>query len=262
MEKRRSLFTAREQRAEVSSFYRGKAMSNGTNVFERLFKLWAMICKMVLDGARTAEEVCRVLQAIVDGKTLVEAMPTNEELLADWTKFYREVFGLELDLSGIKIPERKPGFDRLLVVAQGMTPQRLFDKCKELFPSSKYADSDLDKVIKSDRTSQNGHYAIWVRDRVEADEENKNLSADQLRECKSEDITLEERMLYELKFFKETGGHLDMSNWTLCAGSRDVDGDVPDAYWVGGKFRVGWDYADDQGNTLRSRSVVSQNPPA
>lgn len=109
-------------------------MSSG-NVFERLFKLWASICKLILDGKRAAEEVCCVLQAIVDGKRLVEAKPTVEDVLADWTNFYKEVFDLDMDFSGVKIPEHRPGFDRLLVVAKGMTPQRLFDKCKELFPS-------------------------------------------------------------------------------------------------------------------------------
>ncbi len=231
-------------------------MSN-SNVFERLFKLLANVCKLVLDGKRDPEEVCDVFQMIVAGKRLVEATPTLQDMLADWVGFYREVFGLELDFSGITIPERKPGFDRLLVIAQGMTPQRLFDKCKELFPSWKYTDKDLDGIVKSDRTSQNGHYAIWVRDRVEAGEENKNLSADFLKERGTTEITFEERALYELKFFKETGKHLDVKNWTLCAGSRHTDGDVLSAHWDGVGFRVSWFYANFRNGNLRSRSVVS-----
>jgi len=236
-------------------------MSSG-NVFERLFKLWASVCKLVLDGKRAAEEVCRVLQAIVDGKTLVESQPTSEELFADWAKFYKEVFGLDLDFSGVKIPERKPGFDRLLVIAQSMTPQRLFDKCKELFPSWKYTDKNLDDITKSDRTAENGAYAIWVRDHIEADEENKNISADQLKDRGGCEETLEERMLHELKFFKETGKHLDVENITLCAGSRDTGGYVSLAYWRGGNFKVYWDFSYNRYHRLRSRSVVSQNPPA
>jgi hypothetical protein len=41
------------------------------NVFERLFKLWGMICKMILDGVRDPEKVAEALQAIVDGSTTV-----------------------------------------------------------------------------------------------------------------------------------------------------------------------------------------------
>src|SRR3989338_2109497 len=176
-------------------------MSSGNNIFETLFKQQATVNKLVLDGKRDPEEVSQTFQAIIAGKRLVEATPTLQEMLADWANFYKEVYGLELDFSGITIPDRKPGFDRLLVIAQGMTPQRLFDKCKELFPSVKYTDRNLDEIIESDRTSKDGHYAIWIRDRVEADGENKNLSADDLKKRGSAEITFEERMLYEQKFF-------------------------------------------------------------
>ncbi len=221
--------------------------------------MWASICKLIIDGKRAAEEVCSVLQAIVDGRRLVEAKPTLQEMLADWVNFYKEIFGLDLDFSEIAIPEHRPNFDRLLVIAQGMTPQRLFDKCKELFPSWKYTDSNFDEVIKSARTSQDGYYAVWVRDRVEADEENRNLSADDLKERGAAEITFEERALYELKFFKETGEHLDKANWTLCAGSRNAYGFVPSVYWSSDNREVNvfWYSPGDRSDNLRSRSVVS-----
>ena len=232
-------------------------MSSGNNIFETLFKQQATVNKLVLDGKRDPEEVSQTFQAIIAGKRLVEATPTLQEMLADWANFYKEVYGLELDFSGITIPDRKPGFDRLLVIAQGMTPQRLFDKCKELFPSVKYTDRNLDEIIESDRTSKDRHYAIWIRDRVEADEENKNFSADDLKKRGSAEITFEERMLYEQKFFKETSDHPDKVSWTLCPGSRNSGGDVPYAGWSDSKFEVDWCYADDRNDDLRSRSVVS-----
>lgn len=231
-------------------------MSSG-NMFERLSELWASICKLILDGKRAAEDVCSVLQAVVDGKRLIEAKPLAlQEMLADWASFYKEVFGLDLDFSEVAIPEHKHGFDLLLVIAEGITPQRLFDKCKELFPSWKYTDSNLDEVIKSDRTSQDGHYAVWVRDRVEADEENRNLSADDLKKRGTAEITLEERMVYELKLFKKIGEHLDKSNWPFCAGSRYSGGSVPNAIWDDW-FVVFWDFSNNRNDNLPSRSVVS-----
>ena len=44
-------------------------MSNETKVgvYKRLWKLWAMICKMVMDGVRDPEKVADLLQTIVDG---------------------------------------------------------------------------------------------------------------------------------------------------------------------------------------------------
>lgn len=221
-------------------------MSSG-NVFERLFKLWGSVCKLVMDGKRSAQQVCDILQNIIEEKT------TND-WLADWQKFYNDVFGLELDFSEVRIPEKKDGFDRLIVVACGMTPQRLFDKCQEMFPSLKYTDKNLDEFIKSDRTVQNGHYAIWVRDRIEADEENRNLSANDLKERGGDEETLEERELHELKFFKETGRHLDLQNWTLCTGSRNSFGSVPCANCNDGKFKVNWNNPRNHNDNLRSRS--------
>ena len=41
-------------------------MSND-NVWERLFKLWSAICKMIVDGVRDPGKVADVLQTIVDG---------------------------------------------------------------------------------------------------------------------------------------------------------------------------------------------------
>ncbi|MBP9855994.1 MAG: hypothetical protein KBC48_01645 [Candidatus Pacebacteria bacterium] len=40
-------------------------MSSDNNVFERLFKLWASICKLILDGKRDAGKIADVLQGII-----------------------------------------------------------------------------------------------------------------------------------------------------------------------------------------------------
>ena len=123
----------------------------------------------------------------------------------------------------------------------------------------------MDAVVQTnDRTAEEKSYAIWVRERVEADEELANLSADDLvakkAKMKFADITPLERMLYELKFFMETGKHLDIQNVTLCSGSRDSDGSVPCACWRDSGFRVDWDYRGDRLSSLRSREVVTLAP--
>lgn len=43
-------------------------MSSDNNVFERLFKLWATVCKLIVDGKRDPEKVLSLLQKIVDEK--------------------------------------------------------------------------------------------------------------------------------------------------------------------------------------------------
>ena len=184
--------------------------------------------------------------------------PVPELLLLDpWQEFYRDIFGIEKDFSSLvdslAIPTHKDGFDRLIVVLAGMTPNRLFAKCKELFPAWRYTE-DLDQ-IKSDREPDHD-YSIWVRDRVEADEELKNLSANNTKARGVVGITLPERLLYELKYFMETGKHLDLKNITLCTGSRGPGACVPGVDWRGGDLSVGWGDPDSRSDGIRVRPVV------
>jgi len=225
-------------------------------VAKRTHELLSRLAK----GAVDFQSVMDGLQLLIEAKKVSEAPMQEKDLAAlitDWQNFYREVFGLEVDFSGLKIPKSRKGFDRLLILAQGMTPQRLYDKCKELFPISKWTEKNLDEIVTSDRTAQNGAYAIWVRDRVEADKELKNLSANDLREKKVDGITLEERLVFGLKYFKETGRHLDKENVTLCSGSRYSHGYLPCVNFNVGKGSVYYCAPDYYNDKLRSRSAVS-----
>jgi hypothetical protein len=214
----------------------------------------------LVKGAVEYQPVMDGLQLLIEAKSVVE-VPKQEKnlagMIAEWQAFYREVFGQEVDFSGLKIPERHKGFDRLIILAQGMTPQRLYNKCKELFPTWKWTKKDLDEIVTSDRTAQNGAYAIWVRDRVEADKEFKNLSANELKEKNINGITLEERLIYELKYFKETGKHLDIQNITLCSGSCFSSGSVPVVHWNGYKMFVYYYGPGNSDVNLLARAAVS-----
>ena len=177
-----------------------------------------------------------------------------------WEKLYLEVFGLTIDISKVKLPAKREGFNRLIIVAKGMTLNGIYDACAKRFNCWRYHD-DLDaSVTENDRdANRDGTYAIWVRDTTEADEGLKNLSANDIkaRKPKVTGETLMERMLHELKYFLETGKHLDIDNVTLCTGSRDSDGDVPYARWRGSWFYVRWYGADYADSYLRAREAVS-----
>jgi hypothetical protein len=224
------------------------SMSEWSGVLKDLFR-------QINDGSISLDQ----MQSFLEHRNPFEpgASENYADLINDWQKFYLDVFGMETDFSNLQIPKKQKGFDRLIIVAQGITPQKLYDKCAELFFTRNWMSGDLNKIVISDRTAENGSYAIWVRDRVEADKELKNLSADQLKEKNISGITLEERLLYELKFFKETGKHLDIDNVTLCSGSRYGDGRVPSGHWIDDKMRVSWSHADRASGHLRSRQVVS-----
>ena len=180
------------------------------------------------------------------------------DLLVDWRSFYRQLFDLNLDFSTLQIPKKQEGFSRLLVMAEGMTPNRFYTKCAELFSCWKYMDN-LDAITSDRDPTKQGSYAIWVRDRVEADEELKNKSANMLEEDGVKGITLPERLAFELKYFKETGKHLDVKNITLCSGSRYPGGGVPSVHWGAGNGRmnVDWYAPVDWRGTLRARAAVT-----
>src|SRR3989344_8143116 len=180
----------------------------------------------------------------------------NRQLEA-WRKIYHDHFGIEL--GSVVIPAHRKGFDRLIVVAYGITTQQAYDICEKLFPCWKSTDRNLDEAIQTnDRMPTGGTYAFWVRDRIEADEELKNLSANDLSSQGIATETVLERELHEIVYFLETGGkHLDIKYTTLTAGSRSDGGDVPDAFWDDGEFGVDVDWCgpDDAGDGLRGRQV-------
>lgn len=183
----------------------------------------------------------------------------RQQILAGWQAFYREI-GIVVDFSGLRIPAKRRGFDRLIAVPQGTKVQQVYDASAELFRCWKYEDVNLDEIVtENDRDPASGSYAIWIRDRVEADEEWKGKLTEELRERGVPGITLLERLLYGLKFFKETGRHLDIKNATLCTGSRCRAGSVPWVYFYGfdGGVHVHWYFPRSARDRLRSREVVS-----
>ena len=247
-------------------------MSSGnSNVFEVLFKLWASICKMIVDGARKAGEVAKYLQRINDDPNFLAALDrpaqasANTDTPADgwaaeWQRFFQQVFGITVDLSKVSIPDDPGGFGWVMFVIKELTYNLVYAECRKLFGSSSFYGNDLDSVIdkeKEERTADNGPYAVRFRARVEADEENKNLSANVLAERQTQNITLLEAMLMELWFYWRTGGsHLNFVNWVLCAGSRSRDGDVPCVSWDDDGFHVNGCGSNDADGDIRSRSAV------
>ena len=160
--------------------------------------------------------------------------------------------------NNLKLPNKREGFDRLIIVHKDLTNDQLFEKCKERFNAWKYASGPLDSVVtQNDRTNKDRTYAIWVRPCIEADEIHKNKSANNLAQQNIKGITLKERLAQELIYHAETNDHLDKQNFTLCSGSRVVGGRVPCVLWYVSELYVYWFFPGRQGGVLRSREVVS-----
>jgi len=193
----------------------------------------------------------------INSVLIPENLGTDISRIEAWGAFYKKFFNITLNMTGVQIPAKVEGFDRLIVVA-GVGLDQVWKVCKKQFNCCKYTDSNLGEVvIKNDRNPNAGVYAIWIRDRIEADEETKNLSANDLAKQSVNGITLLERLIFELKYFSETGKHLDIENVTLCSGSRSSYGSVPFVFWSDGRLGVGWGSVDCSSSDLRSRVAVS-----
>ena len=208
--------------------------------------------KPVLEAIREG----RPFQVVLSGPALTDKVGLQ---LAAWQTLYKKRFGADSDFLSLVVPKSRSDFGQLIVV-RGLAIEQAFQQCCECFHCRKYTYRMLDNIISSnDRKPKGGAYAIWVRNRIEADKEHRKCSAQYLFQEHIPGITLLERLLLEMKYFRDTEQHLDVENITLCSGSRYEDGGVPGVRWHKGNMeilRLAPDFADEH---LRCREVVSQS---
>jgi hypothetical protein len=173
------------------------------------------------------------------------------ELQLFWKILYKKYFNLDIDVSLIQEAEGKWA----LFIAKGLTIQQVYDALP--FNKRKYADGNLDTAVPTNDRTSTKDYVVYVDQNVEADEQFKNKSANDLKKMNHTGITLMDRLVLELKHFEETGNHLNVDNITLFSGSRNSGGGVPNVFWDDGKLRVGWGRTSYLDGYLCSRSVVS-----
>jgi hypothetical protein len=166
----------------------------------------------------------------------------KQRLLDEWEQLYREVFHCEVDLSTIKIPKRRLGFDRLIVVAQGITLKQIVQASQKYYavqgrnPSRLF--TDLEETRGTHDRVPTVMYAVWVRDQVDPDAEHIYGTVRWTKFRNVQGITLLEHLLFNLKYFKETGLLLDRNvTSTICSGSRYGQFFVPVVF--SGRARAG-----------------------
>jgi len=169
---------------------------------------------------------------------------SKQAIIKEWQDFYLKYFGLTIDLSGVKIPRLRKGYDRVIIIAQGLTCNETLEALRKLFNVyTSYVNDDLGKAISSNSRDTTSSYAIRVKDSIEPDQEYFGKSADEADPQGNLGVTLLERLVLELKYFVETDQHLDVEGRTLCTGSRVFAGAaVPDVDWNPHYRRLGVDY--------------------
>lgn len=118
----------------------------------------------------------------------------------DWERYFVEVYGKKVDLFGIALPPLRQDFRWGVVRLPELSGQRMLDVLKrfdgKIWQWCTDVDTQLD-LAKEARTTADGPYVTWHRDRVEADEELKNLSATDLTTRGINCITMSERIELE-----------------------------------------------------------------
>jgi hypothetical protein len=147
------------------------------NVWKLFVKLLWSVLGLLVGDKRSVEVVNRFLQLIIErpNPEVVLDRPAQASVntdvpadgwAAEWQRFLKDVFGITVDLSGVCIPDDPGGFGWVLFVVKELTYNRVYAKCRELFPSSSYYGYDLESAIikeKEERTADNGPYAVRFR---------------------------------------------------------------------------------------------------
>lgn len=239
-------------------------MSNGTESKKPSIKQLATLVGFITECLAEFLDFERVQYWLKNKKELKRKLRevfsiTDEygDIRKQWEEFYKNQFGWDIDFSLVLIPARpESGNWRLLFIAKGMTMNRAYEQASKLFKCWRYT-NDLDKAIPTNVRNANEHYAVWVRDGVEPDAEHLGKSTRQADPDMKIGITVLERIIFEIKYFLETGKHLDIKGITLCSGSRNSGGDVPGCCWFDDKFGVGWCSLDGSDSDYGVRSAVS-----
>ena len=176
------------------------------------------------------------------------------DVRGDWERFYKRHFDIDVDFSKVAIP---PGEGRILIIARGMTANKVFLACEKSFRCWKYT-GDLDAGVSNTRAATE-HYTIRVLDGAEPDAEFLGKSPSVADPDMKIGETLTERLIHGLKYYEETREHLDVIGISYCSGSRNAGGGVPGVGWNPGhgEVSVGWYDAGDGGAGNGIRQAVS-----
>jgi len=204
---------------------------------------------------------------------LLDELGFNPTNLLEHFRFevYGKCLGFDCpDLTCLAVPAIRAQFNWAfpIVAIDDKAPiEACFQQLKKQFAAKhdsdggwKWTNRILDKIVdKNDRNPLKGPYVIRTRDRPGADEEFRNLSANNLAQRGVPGVTLYERLVMGTWYYVKTGEHLDAQDVTLCSGSRCDDGRVPIVYWHSCRrgLDVSWCGPDSRDVGLRCREVVS-----
>jgi len=165
-----------------------------------------------------------------DSYKVADALSGAEiQSLQEWQAFYKRHFGIEVDVNAIDMPPRQIGYDRIIVIAGDLSYEKIILTMRKQFDVlfvNKYLPNYFDNYLTNTRNN-NETYAIRVKNNTESGE--LDLGSAGIEKISPggnppfpviNEMTLKERLLFEMKYHEETRAHLDLETFTVCAGSH------------------------------------------
>lgn len=209
----------------------GMPMSNGNASTAQLLELASSLVKNLPKDLpeEVATSWCMNPGGLRDGLREL-LMPKNKAVptqLDEWKKFYCNEFGIEL--GEVTLPKTKPGFNYLVVVAQGLTLARCYEVFRKHFKVywRSYAEVLDDRMLddfqhgfgQHERNADKGSYALWVRGELHPDAEHKGKDPLTIEREQVKAANLLENLLLHLKFYLETDKMMSWHQDTFCVSS-------------------------------------------
>ncbi len=211
-----------------------------------LVHLLHVLTGQIEDGTRTLSQ----LEMFIEGRNpfLTRGdVAFKMDMLAGWEKFFLEFFKVKVDLSGMAIPVIQGDGYSLIVNAVHGYNSAIENIRRHFNVWVNPGLGDLDENMMPDiRQAKDTPYAILFKpDNYSIPESifHDAKCASKIDFNQQNGITLIERLIFEVKYWSETGRHpedagLDQVKWSKCSGSRLKNGGIPHIIWRGNSLDI------------------------
>jgi hypothetical protein len=172
-----------------------------------------------------------------------------DDQIKDWTRFYADVFGRKIDTTGLIIPNETTELNGLVIIPKDMSIQEAWNAYEKEGILTRYDNQgefgldNLDEITQghNDREPTES-YALRIADAAESDKKPEDSDNGHNVTTTEPRMTLLERLLFGLKYYRNTGEHLDTETVTCCFGTTNLQGQRPVVAYRNGRVHLLWDH--------------------
>lgn len=161
-----------------------------------------------------------------DVKVSAPQKTSRETIIADWRAFYKKWFKIDADFSKVVIPEAEDS--RPILVPKGFTIKQFLKGQEKIRRKNNSEDLNFLEA-KHHRSAGKNDYAVCF---PQSKGKPKYVTVPQASEKRYKGPTILEWLIYNLKFFDETGGFLKQKMWCIASPRPSASPNNPYIYSV------------------------------